>query len=545
MNSPAIKRTAIGLIAASAVLGLAACGGSPAPKPEPASTAKLVTETPKASGPVDSFVWAVPSEPASMDWIYNADNSTGQIMANVCDGLFRLDANMAPVPSLAESVDVPDPKTRIYTLQPDAKFHDGSPLTADDVVFSLKRNMDPQAGSYWSGPFEKVASITATGPLEVTVKLTEPDGLLDSYLSSPAGIIESEQSFKKAGKSYGTPQGGVNCIGPFSLDKWDAGQSITLKRDPNYYDENYRALAETAEFQFVRDPAAITNGLLAGSIDGTWELPPAAIDKLSQSSVGTVYQGPSTQGYNAIVMDTDGPLGDPIVRQALSRAIDREAIIKVAISGAADEQRAPAVPGTWSYEREEFQKAWDAIEVGQTDLEAAKKLLETTTKPSEPIVIASTTAEAQTPTIAAEIQSAAKKIGLEAEIKSIPADQYYAVYTDKSARKGIDLYLTGWGTDFADPTQIYQYFTTGNIYNFTELSDPKIDSLVAEAAATDDLAHRAESIIEAQSLIVDQSLWLPIYAPRNLLFMNKRITGSPASYVQLHYPWAAKIGAAS
>lgn len=545
MTSRVTTQIALCGIAVGTALAIVGCSAAAPPDSDGPASAELVTQTPEASGDIDRITWAVRSEPATMDWLYNADSSTGQIMANVCEGLFRLDVNMAPEPALAAGVETPDPTTRIYQLRDDATFHDGAPLTAEDVVFSLKRHLDPDAGSYWSGPFSKVTSIEATGPLEVTIRLSEPDGLLDSYLSSPAGIIERAQTVQELGDAYGTPQGGVNCIGPFSLQEWDAGQSITLERDPEYFDERYRARAETVEFQFVRDPSAITNGLLSGSIDGTWEVPPAGMQRLASSGVGTVYQGPSTQGYNAIVMNTDGALGDPIVRQALSRAIDRKAIIAAAVAGAADEQRAPAVPGTWSYERPRFEAAWNDIEVGVSDLDAAKELLATTDAPTKPIVIASTSAEAMTPTIAAEIQSAATALGLEAEITSIPADQYYAVYTDESAREGIDLYLTGWGTDFADPTQIYQYFTTGNIYNFTGYSNPELDDLVASAAATDDLQERAETIIEAQDIVVGESLWIPIYAARNTVFLNERITGAPASYVQLHHPWAATIGASS
>lgn len=546
MTTPVIKRSAVALIAIGTAFSLAACGGSGAGSADAQpKSATLVTETPAPAGDIDSFTWAVPSEPASMDWIYNADSSTGQIMANVCEGLFRLDVNMTPEPALAESVATPNPTTRVYTLREGVTFHDGTPLTAADVVFSLNRHLDPDAGSYWSGPFSKVTEIVATGDLEVTIRLSEPDALLDAYLSSPAGIVESQATVESLGESYGTPQGGINCVGPFSLESWDAGQSMTLKRDPNYFNDALRAHAETVEFQFVRDPAALTNGLLAGSIEGSWELPPAAITRLTQGGTGSVYQGPSTQGYNAIVMNADGPLGDPIVRQALSRAIDRDAIISAAVAGAADEQRAPAVPGTWGYEQEAFAAAWDDIELGSTDLEAAKQLLSSTTAPTDTIVIASTTAEAQTPTIAAEIQSAAQKLGLTAEIRSIPADQYYSVYTSKEAREGIDLYLTSWGTDFADPTQIYQYFTAGNIYNFTDYANPALDELLASAAATDDPAERAQSVIAAQQIVVDEALWIPIYAPRNTLFLNQRITGTPASYMQLHRPWAAAIGAAS
>lgn len=544
-NRRVFSHIALSGAAVGALLTLSACTATAGPPVTPASDAELVTQTPAASGNVDRVTWAVRSEPTSMDWIYNADSSTGQIMANVCEGLFRLDANMAPEPALAVDVSIPSPTTRVYALREDATFHDGSPLTAEDVVFSLKRHLDPDAGSFWSGPFAKVADITATGPHEVTISLSEPDGLLDSYLSSPAGIIERRQTVEDLGDAYGTPKGGVNCIGPYALDTWEAGQSITLTRDDNYFDERYLAKAETFEFQFVRDPAAITNGLLSGSIDGTWEVPPAGIKRLQSSGDGTVFQGPSTQGYNAIVMNTDGPLGNPAVRQALSRAIDRTAIISAAVAGAGDELRAPAAPGTWSYETEKFKTAWDGLDLGITDFEAAKELLAKTSLPTEPIVIASTAAEAMTPTIAAELQSAAKALGLEAEIRSIPADQYYSVYTDPGAREGIDLYLTTWGTDFADPTQMYEYFTTGNIYNFTGYSNPELDSLLSEAAATDDLVLRADAIIAAQDIVVSESLWLPIYAARNTVYLGANLTGTPASYVQLHHPWAATIGAAS
>ena len=539
-----LRRGLIGLAAAGTALALSACGGATGAAKPAATKPTITASTPAAVGDVDSISWAIPTEPASLDWIVNADNSTSMVTSGLCEGLFRMTSDMTLEPALAESVDSPDEKTRVFHLRADAKFHDGSPLTADDVVFSLDRIRDPKSGSFWTWPFANVSQIEATGPLEVTVSFSTPDALFESFLASPVGVIEKQETVEKLGKAYGTPKGGVNCIGPFSLKEWDPGQSITLQRDDDYYDDRYRAKSETFQFQFVRDPAAITNGLLAGSIDGTWDLAPAAVKRLSSSGVGTVYYGESRQGYNAIVMDPTGPLADKVVRQAVSRAIDREAIISSVVGGAADEQRAPAVPGTWGYEREKFQAAWDAIEVGRTDLDAAKKLLATTSTPTKPIVIASTTAEAQTPTIAAEIQSALKKLGLEAEIRNIPADQYYAVYTDPEARKGIDLYLTAWGTDFADPTQIYQYFTTGNIYNFSGYSNPDYDALVAKAAATADLAQRADAIIEAQKMIVDESLWIPIYAPYNTSFLNKRITGSPTDYVQLLSPWAAQLGAA-
>lgn len=529
---------------AVAIFALTACT-SPA-QPEQTDDAKIevVELTPEATGELDKIAWAVSSEPASLDWIYNADNSTGSILANVCEGLLRLAPDLTLEPALAESFDHPDPTTWVYTLRDGVAFHDGSPLTAEDVVFSLNRNLDPEAGSFWSGAFANVAAIEATGPLEVTVTLTAPDELFNAYMSSPAGIVEHAATVQELGEEYGTPQGGVNCVGPYEFGSWESGQSITLVRDDDYFDEALRAKTETFEFAIVRDPAAVVNGMLSGSLDGTWDVSPASIDRLSSSGAGTVYYGPSTQGYNAIVMDPSGPLADPVVREALSMVIDRQAIIDVAIKGAGQEQRAPAVPGTWGYAQDTFQAAWDGIESATLDVEGAKELLATTDAPTEPIVLATTTAEAQTPVIGAEIQSAAAKIGLDVELKSIPVDQYYAVYTDAESRKGIDLYLTAWGTDFADPLQMYRYFETGNFYNFFGFSDPEYDALIARAGTQADPAERAQSLVEAQEIVVGQSLWIPLYAPYNTMFLNARATGTTASYVQLHSPWAARIGAA-
>ncbi|MFE7331255.1 ABC transporter substrate-binding protein [Streptomyces sp. NPDC057565] len=538
------RRLAVTLVAGT--LALTACSGvSPGKKPAGQQGLTVTALTPKASGPLDRITWAVTAEPTSFDWIYNASFETGQIMSNVCEGLLRLAPDLSLEPALAESFANPTPTTWVYKVRSGVTFHDGTPLTAEDVAFSLGRNLDAKAGSFWSGAYENVSSVKATGPLEVTVTLKQPDVLFNSYMSSPAGIVDSKATVTAKRKAYGTPGGGVNCVGPFSLGKWEKGQSMTLTRDDKYFDAARRAKAKEVVFRFVRDPAAMVNGLLSDSIDGSWFLPPSALKRLSTSGKGTVYYGKSTQGFNAIVMNTDGPLKDVRVRQALSMAIDRKGIIDAVISGAGEPQKAPAVPGSWGYAEKTYRSAWDGLKATEQDIEAAKKLVAEAGRPAKPIVVATTSAEAEVPVIGAEIQSAAKKIGLDVQIKAVPADQYNGVYTDKKAREGIDLYLTGWGTDFADPLQMYQYFQTDHFYNFSGFSDPKYDELVVKAGKTSDEEERAKLVTAAQQIVVDELVWIPLYAPYNTLFVNKRLTGTPASYMQLHYPWAADLGASS
>lgn len=547
-----MTRRSLSLAAAAAAAAslIAACGGAsgggsggstaagPAPGAEPAIA------TPAASGALDRVTWALTAEPASLDWVLNADFFAGQILANVCDGLVRQAPDFSLEPGLAARFSNPTPTTWTYEIRDGARFHSGAPLTARDVVYSLERNMDPDVGSFWGQAFANVKSIEQSGPREVTVTLRRPDSMFNAYMSTPAGIIGSERTVEREGKSYGTPEGSVDCVGPYKLARWEKGQQITLAADESYYDAALKPKAKEFAFQIIRDPAARTNALLSGTVDGTWFVPPSALARLQGSSTGRTYFGPSTQGFNAIVFNTGGALRDPRIRRALSMAIDREGIVRSVLAGAAQPSRAPAVPGTWGYAKETFQSAWDGLEVTQRDVDAARRLVEEAGAPSEPITIAVTSRDAEVPVIGAAIQAAGEQIGLKVALKQIPPDQYDAVYTSRDARKGIDLYLTAWGTDFADPLQIYEYFKTGSFYNFSGFSDARLDGLLDEASRSTGEQSKAELVTAAQQIVVDELLWIPLYAPYNTLFMNKRISGAPASYVQLHYPWAAAIGAA-
>jgi peptide/nickel transport system substrate-binding protein len=146
------------------------------------------------------------------------------------------------------------------------------------------------------------------------------------------------------------------------------------------------------------------------------------------------------------------------------------------------------------------------------------------------------------PIIGAEVQRAAKAIGLEAELTSLPADGYNALYSDPAARDGIDLIFSLWQTDFPDPTQIYQYLESDNFFNLSGWSNAEFDQAIDASRASSDDAERAASLIEAQSIEIDDPTWLPIYTPYNAVFLGKGLTGAPTAAVQLNYPWAAMIG---
>ena len=506
--------------------------------------AELVTMTPAAAGDIDRISWALGSEPLSLDWVYSYDYPPNTVVSNVCESLLRIDESFTPGPGLAEKFENPDPLTWVYSIRPDVTFHDGTPLTAEDVAYSLNRHLDDEVGSYWSGFFSNVESIQVTAPLEVTVRLTQPDVLFNQMMAVAGGVVAKQSFVESAGKDFGTPDGGLMCTGPFQLDDWSKGESITLTRYDGYWDADNAARAGTVEFSFLPDAAALANALVSGAVDGTYGVPEAALTKVQNSDAGDVYYGRQTSTRNLIVADLEGPLKDVRIRQALSLALDRDGFANAAIPGPSEPSRAVASKLTWGEGAagDMYAEAWDAFPAPDQDIERAKELVAEAGAPDRPIVIAQSPAPVQQ-VLANEVQAAGKRIGLEVEIKPIAAEGYSALFGDAEARKGIDLFHTTWYADVADPLQIYVNWQSDNFANYGGWSDAEYDGLVDEALQESDAEARASMVVELQEKVTENVLWIPVDHSANSVFLSRRITGAPATNAYLYYPWAAQLGA--
>lgn len=549
-----IRKRPLAAIVAGALLavGVSACGGAESSSSGSGgggATAagggvQLSETTPAAKGELDRVTWAVYAEPASLDWVFANDFPPLEIGANVCESLAAVTPELTIVPALASEWRTPNPRTLVYTLRDGVRFHSGEPLTAEDVAFSLSRNLDRSVGSYYAAAYANVRSIRATAPNEVTITLSRPDALLPSALATPAGRIERKAYLQERGRTYGTPDGGVDCTGPFAFKSWTKGQSITLERFDGYWDAERAPKVRTLEVDFIADPAARVNALASGTIDGTYQVPTSGFKRLGGSPAGSLTYGRAAGSYVAMVTSLDGPLRDVRIRRALSLALDRDGIIASVLNGAAEPLKAPVAPGAWGYAKETFSAAYDALPEPSGSVEEAKALVQEAGAPSEPIVVAITRDREEMPTIAAEMQRAARGIGLELEIKSLAGNSYNALYSDAKAREGVDMLFSQWVPDFPDPLQLYQYMRGDNFYGYARWEDADFMRLTAKAASTLDEEQRARLIVEAQQRAVEAQIWIPLYTPYNPLFMSRRVTGAPPTAVNLTYSWAADLGAA-
>lgn len=521
--------------------GLAACtGAAPTPSSAPSTDE---TRTPKATGPLDAYTWYGDYRaPYSLDPVRSADYPEATAVANLCDPLVRLTADYEMVPGIATSWTYTDASTLVFAVREGVTFTDGSPLTADDVAFSLRRNMDPDIGSSFAIAFQNVASIEATSTDEVTVTFSAPDASFLSAMPTGASGVVSRAFAEQAGADFGTPSGGILCSGPYSVEKFDGVSTLRLEKNPDYWDEATEVLADTVVFEYPANPQALGNALRGGEIDGGFNLPAQLVPSLRDGGGGTLWigaEGSSPQSLAVVVSDlADGPLADPAVRAAFSASIDREGIAGTVYSGAADPLYTVASPGTWGYARDEFATAYqDVVDAAQTS--------EGLPDGADPgtVRLAYPAGDDTYSAVATILQQSAKKIGLDVEIEGIPLAQYGMLFIDPAAREPYDAFLTLNYIQVREPAFMYGMIASpGGVQNYGGYDDPDVSGLLEAAFRTIDDDERAALVIEAQKKISADLPWIPIVAMRAISYTSDRVTGIPLTFSFMGQPWAAAVG---
>ncbi|GAB3123356.1 ABC transporter substrate-binding protein [Glaciibacter psychrotolerans] len=537
------------LVAVTGALALAltgcAAGGNATTAPT-LSTDDLLVTTPAATGELDRATWNLPfGEPASLDPIKAFNYPENTVVANLCEGLMQLQPDYSIKPNLAESVESPDASTYVYTVREGVKFWDGQPMTADDVAYSLGRQLDANEGSYWAGGVvDNIASIEKTGDWEVTVKLKQPDSTFNSYMVTPIGTIVEKAHREATGADYGNPTGQVMCTGPYSVGAWNQGQSISLMRNDNYWNAEKKAKTAQVDINFIVDSAAIASALTTGAIDGSYDVPLGALSSLQDSTQGSLYLGRSLQ-LVAIIGTGQGAFADPAVRNALMMATDREAIAATVFEGTAQASRSLIPNEGWAYGNSVFEKGREKLAPTTLDIEGAKaELKKAKVDISQTIKIVYPSERTYYADIISEISNGAKAIGLTVEPEGIPSAQFGAFFSDAEARAGHDAFVTNNYMDVPDPLAFLRTIVgTGGSQNYNEFSQPDIDALLDKAAAASDENDRAALVNEIQDKAMADLPWIPIVDPSVRLFLGNRVTGVPASFVYLYYPWAADLGA--
>lgn len=535
-------------VAAASALLLAACGDDSDDTSSSSSSEDWVTESPAGSGSVDSVSWNLPyGEPFTLDYVQALSPSDSTVLANLCESLLRLGPEMTYEPGLAEKWDSPDPTTWVFDLRPGLKFSNGNPVTTEDVIFSLERNLEPELGSFWAPWFENVESIEATGENQITVKLSKPDVLFSQFMATAAGVVAEKEYVESQGSNYGTSEGGVMCVGPYKLADWTPGKGITLEANSNHWNTEETPQTGKIEFRFVTNNQTVADALSTGEIDGTFEAPLGSWPSLSSSDSGNAYLGRST-AYTALdFSEKEGPIQDPNFRRALLLSLDKEGIASQIYQGTAEAARSTFFPSTWGYAKDVYREGYEALPDGKPDLEQAEELFAKVPDPV-PVQMLSNADDEAAKQLAAYIQSEANKVGIEIELKELPAAQYVSAAFDRAQFNKYDIGLsTSAYLDLAEPVQAgVLSLVAGGVFNSLGYDNPSVNKWVAEARATTDPTKRAELMVKVQEQAYEKDVAaIPLVNWAARVYMNSEISGAATSLTPFFYsPWATRLGAA-
>lgn len=266
-------------------------------------------------------------EPPNLDPTGGAAAAIDEVVyANIFEGLTRFASDGSIQPALAKSWSVEDDgKKYTFKLQGNVQFHDGTPLSADDVKFSIERAQSEESTNAQKGLFENIASVVVIDETTVVLNLANPDGNLPFNLAWGDAVIVASESIENAKTA---PVG----TGPFKFVNWVQGDRIDLARNESYWGEP--AKLETATFKFISDPTAAFAAMMAGDVDAFPVYPaPENLPQLDADPRFSVVLG-STEGETILSTNNKSEkLSDLKVRKAIAHAIDRTALIEGAMYG--------------------------------------------------------------------------------------------------------------------------------------------------------------------------------------------------------------------
>lgn len=357
----------IALLAALAMVATA-CAGSTADSTtttsvaESTTTSVAETTTTAAEASMQTgVVIGLQLEPPTLDLTSSPAAAIPQVLLyNVYETLLKLEADGSISGLLAESWDVSDDGlTYTFTLRDGVTFHNGETLDADDVEFSINNVLTKDPEHPFATTLAPITSVTAVDPSTVEITVDQVSANLLFYLTQGQGVILEESAI-------GTIENEPIGTGPFQFDSWTVGDSIELARNDAYWGDP--ALLETVTFRYINDPNSLNNAMLAGDLDIIAGVSAPELLTAFESDDGfEVLQGLTNGEVTLSLNGSRAPLDDVRVRQAITHAIDRQAVVDLAYAGYG------TVIGTFSTPLDPWYR--DLTDVYPYDPEQARTLL--------------------------------------------------------------------------------------------------------------------------------------------------------------------------
>lgn len=509
------------VIAIGALLGVTAC----APAPTPAATADTDTFTVGLPGSLSSLY--VGQETGVLNYY---------VAALAQEGLVAVDPVGNLAPALASSWSQPDATTYVYEIRDDAVFQDGTPVTVDDILYSIEQSQDAEVSPQFAWWYTNVSSVEQTGDWQITFTLNTPDVGFAWVPSASAGLFVAPRTFwEQHDGKIGTSTSLLIGSGPYQVTEFEPDSHITLRA----VDTWWGGVPEfsTVRLEVIPDENTRLLALEKGQIDFAFNVPLQQADRWAQSP-GIEVQVVPNRSYEGLTFDTAvAPFDDIHVRNAIAHSLDRDSIAEKVFADKAEPATAILTPSQLETvtSPEEAREILAGLPQVSFDLEAAKQEL---AKSSVPGGFEAELAYPNTvPELGLVAQSLAQnlaELGITLTVTELPISSWFDTLHD-----GVHgLSFMSYNSTTGDPAELIGWFLGAD--NPASYTNPEVTAAIDAARAEVDLAARIDLLVEANRVAAADLPYLPIV-------WNVRVTASSDT---IHFadndtftfvtPWAAR-----
>lgn len=481
-------------------------GGTPFPMKPP-----LLPFTPRAAPAKGGTLRIAGDEPVTLDPALVEDVYSAEYVTKIFSGLVTLDKDLEVIPDLAEKWEVDESGT-VYTfyLRKDAVFHDGKPITAQDVKFSLERACDPAlnspvAGTYLDdivgavdkleGRASEIKGVEVLDDYTLRITIDHPKVYFLSKLTYPVAFVVDREAVK-AGKDWWKKN--PNGTGPFVLEEYDEkGGRIVLRAFDDFY--RGKPTIEKVEFFFGEgDPFAMYE---SGELDVT-QVGVSHIEQVKDPANPLSAELRVVPSLDVLYIGLNvekPPFDDVKVRRAFAYAINRKPIVNVIFAKMAREARGIVPPGMPGYD--------ESPVVIPYDPDKARELLEESSYGGAENLPPITLSAGGAPLAEALANMLGDELGVEIEVEVL---EWRDLLKEVNAHN-LQMFILGWAADYPDPHNFLDiHFHSGSYSNNTGYANPKVDKLLEEARLESDPVRRMKIYHRAEQMIVEGAPWIPL-----------------------------------
>lgn len=466
-------------------------------------------------------------EPLALSSAGSIDGGASVVSVKIFDRLFNTDLNGQLVPQLGLSVDInPDGHEATVKIRPNVTWHDGKPLTASDVAWSIE-NVWKVYHPRGQSALHNLQSVDVPSPLVAVLKFSKPTPYIYGVLADGASQVYPRHLYE--GKDVLTNPYNTKPVGsgPYQFESWERGQQLVLKRNPNYWDAP-KPYIERLIFRFIPDGAPVVAALESGAVHYVNNgVPLSDIARLKQDpKLNVVELGSNfSANFTGFAFNLNKPVfRDPRVRQAFAHAIDKEFILKnIWLNGGqvadspippASEWHADGLP-TYPFDLAKAEALLDAAGY-KRGTDGVRLTLYNDIMPPSPLQ----------PRAAQYIRQNLEKIGIKLQLRSEALGSYLKrVFTDRDW----DTVTYSTGSDFDPAIGIQRFYWSKSIKpgipftNPTHYSSKEVDRLLETAQVELDRAKRKALYAQFQQIVQTDLPLIPILFPYQYRVGTKRL----------------------